>query len=108
MAAKVILDQMRQKQRQIHGEPPPSPPTNEAGPRPAPKGKGGPRFPEFRLLHGAAFKAVYDAQEQRWTVTLTVPGWPPMQTVAGGVHTAMIQLGRRWFTEHGALDKSGG
>ena len=108
MSDNAMIEKMRKKQLQHGGGtvPPAQPaPKAQDGPRPAPRGKGGPRYPEFRLPHGAAFNASYDALAKRWTVVLTVPGLPPMQTVASGVHAAMIQLGRRWFAEHGTLDK---
>jgi hypothetical protein len=33
---------------------------------------------------------------------MSEPGLPPYETTGGAVHKALMQLGRRWYAEHGA------
>jgi hypothetical protein len=106
MNANDTLAKMRDRQRRLTDTPAAPPEVKapaDAAPKQAPAQakKRKPKFPEFRLPAGSVFHAEYDGDRQQWHVVLTVPGLAPCEMDASSVHKCLIELGRRWFKQHG-------
>ena len=50
---------------------------------------------KFRLPNGARFEAVYDALQEKWSVTLTI-GKQEIAVVGSGIHWALRKAGNQW------------
>lgn len=79
-------------------KPHPKPPI--ARPRPAATRPGVAEL--FRFPGGTSLFAFYDHYKQKWALKLNVPGEPPREIEADGIHWGIRQIGKAWKKDQDA------